>query len=133
MVYDQNYHNCSTLYGLPHGNLHVFNTILYENEFQNPQIFQQTISLFPEQSTLVVVVFGFFSGWEEFIDQTRSSVARSNFLKLHLPSTVLYCLLRHRKDIYQRIFISYPISKIIVKKVYFLSFFGAGYFEDIIS
>jgi hypothetical protein len=37
---------------LPHGILHVFNTILYENEFQNPQIFQQTISLFPEQSTL---------------------------------------------------------------------------------
>jgi hypothetical protein len=28
------------------------NTILYENEFQNPQIFQQTISLFPEHSTL---------------------------------------------------------------------------------
>jgi hypothetical protein len=42
------------LYGLPHGILHVFNTILYENEFQNPQIFQQTISLFPEQSTLVL-------------------------------------------------------------------------------
>jgi hypothetical protein len=38
---------------LPHGILHVFNTILYEYEFQNPQIFQQTISLFPEQSTLV--------------------------------------------------------------------------------
>jgi hypothetical protein len=36
------------------GILHVFNTILYENEFQNPQIFQQTISLFPEQSTLVI-------------------------------------------------------------------------------
>jgi hypothetical protein len=34
--------------------LHVFNTILYENEFQNPQIFQQTISLFPEQSTLYI-------------------------------------------------------------------------------
>jgi hypothetical protein len=32
----------------------VSNTILYENEFQNPQIFQQTISLFPEQSTLIV-------------------------------------------------------------------------------
>jgi hypothetical protein len=30
-----------------------FYTILYENEFQNPQSFQQTISLFPEQSTLV--------------------------------------------------------------------------------
>jgi hypothetical protein len=37
---------------LPHGILRVFNTILYENEFQNPQIFQQTISLFHEQSTL---------------------------------------------------------------------------------
>jgi hypothetical protein len=30
----------------------VFNTILYENESQNPQIFQQIISLFPEQSNL---------------------------------------------------------------------------------
>jgi hypothetical protein len=40
------------LYGVPHGILRVFNTILYENEFQNPQIFQQTISLFPEHSTL---------------------------------------------------------------------------------
>jgi hypothetical protein len=37
--------------GLPHGILGVFNTILYENEFQNPQIFQQTISLFPKHST----------------------------------------------------------------------------------
>jgi hypothetical protein len=37
---------------MPHGILRVFNTILYENEFQNPQIFQQTISLFPEHSTL---------------------------------------------------------------------------------
>jgi hypothetical protein len=37
---------------LPRGLLHAFNTILYENEFQKPQIFQQTISLFPEQSTL---------------------------------------------------------------------------------
>jgi hypothetical protein len=36
-------HTC----GLPHGILHVFNTILYEYQFQN-----QTISLFPEQSTL---------------------------------------------------------------------------------
>jgi hypothetical protein len=57
-TYLGNYHNGSTLvaqlYGLPHGILRVFNTILYENEFQNPQIFQQTISLFLEQSTLVV-------------------------------------------------------------------------------
>jgi hypothetical protein len=43
------------LYGVPHGILHVFNTILYENEFQNPQIFQQTISLFPEQPTLAAL------------------------------------------------------------------------------
>jgi hypothetical protein len=42
-----------TLYGLPHGILRLFNTILYKNEFQKPQIFQQTISHFPEQSTLV--------------------------------------------------------------------------------
>jgi hypothetical protein len=33
--------------------LRVCNTILYEIEFQNPQISQQTISLFPEHSTLV--------------------------------------------------------------------------------
>jgi hypothetical protein len=47
------------IYGLPHGILQysVFNTILNENEFQNPQIFQQTISLFPEQSTLALVKF----------------------------------------------------------------------------
>jgi hypothetical protein len=31
--------------------------MLYENEFQNPQIFQQTISLFPEQSTLPAMPF----------------------------------------------------------------------------
>jgi hypothetical protein len=37
---------------VPHGIL----GILYENEFWNPQIYQQTISLFPEQSTLVVLV-----------------------------------------------------------------------------
>jgi hypothetical protein len=37
---------------VPDGILRVSNTILYENKFQNPQIFQQTISLFPEQSTL---------------------------------------------------------------------------------
>jgi hypothetical protein len=36
-----------------HNYMGVFkNTILYENEIQNPQIFQQTISLFPEQLTL---------------------------------------------------------------------------------
>jgi hypothetical protein len=40
-------------YGVPHGIIGVFTTILYGNEFQNPQFFQQTISLFPEQSTLV--------------------------------------------------------------------------------
>jgi hypothetical protein len=59
MVYPQKYKNyCSTLvgqlYGVPHGILRVSNTILYENEFQNPQIFQQTISLFPEHSTLAL-------------------------------------------------------------------------------
>jgi hypothetical protein len=47
------------LYGVPHGISRVFNTILYKNEFQNPQIFQQTISLFPEQSTLAKVNISF--------------------------------------------------------------------------
>jgi hypothetical protein len=46
-------HIVGQLYGVSHGILHVFNTILYKNKFQNPQIFQQNISLFPEQSTLV--------------------------------------------------------------------------------
>jgi hypothetical protein len=44
-------HAVAQLYGLPHGILQVFNTILYKNEFQNPQ--KQTISLFPEQSNLL--------------------------------------------------------------------------------
>jgi hypothetical protein len=30
---------------LPHGILHVFNTILYENEFQNPQILMDTLEI----------------------------------------------------------------------------------------
>jgi hypothetical protein len=45
------------LYCVPHGILGVFNTILYKNEFQNPQIFPQTISLFPDHSTLFVCLF----------------------------------------------------------------------------
>jgi hypothetical protein len=55
-----NFHEATNIvgqpYGVPHGILRVFNTILYENEFQNPQIFQQPISLFPEHSTLAAVV-----------------------------------------------------------------------------
>jgi hypothetical protein len=39
---------------------------------------------------------------------------------------------RQTPEGYQRIFISYPIFKNL-QKGYFLSFFGAGYFEDIIS
>jgi hypothetical protein len=38
-----------TVWGASYNFLRVFNSILYENEFQNPQIFQQTISLFAEQ------------------------------------------------------------------------------------
>jgi hypothetical protein len=42
---------------------------LYENEFQNPQIFQQTISLFPEQSTLKtrLKMLHIFSGVKIFV------------------------------------------------------------------
>jgi hypothetical protein len=44
------------LYMLPHGILRVFNTILYENEFQNPQIFQQTISVFFPSNLLYITI-----------------------------------------------------------------------------
>jgi hypothetical protein len=53
LVFHEEPYTVAQLYGLPRGILEVFNIILYENEFQNPQIFQQTISLFPEPSTLV--------------------------------------------------------------------------------
>jgi hypothetical protein len=43
-----------------YGILHVFNTILYENEFQNPQIFQHTIILFPEQFTFLTIYITVF-------------------------------------------------------------------------
>jgi hypothetical protein len=33
------------LYGVPHGILRVFNTILYENEFRNPQILMDTLEI----------------------------------------------------------------------------------------
>jgi hypothetical protein len=42
------YNSMSTvaqLYGLPYGILHVINTILYENEFQNPQILMDTLEI----------------------------------------------------------------------------------------
>jgi hypothetical protein len=41
------------LYWVPHGLLLVFNTILYENEFQNPQIFYLHVRFSPERSILV--------------------------------------------------------------------------------
>jgi hypothetical protein len=50
--FETHFRTVAQLYWLPHGILHVFNAILYETEFQNPKIFQQTISHFPEQSTL---------------------------------------------------------------------------------
>jgi hypothetical protein len=42
-------HAVAQLYGLPHGRLYVFKTILYENEFQNPKILMDTLEI-----TLVV-------------------------------------------------------------------------------
>jgi hypothetical protein len=40
---------------MPHGTLQVFIIILYENVFQNPELFRTQVSLSPEHSTLVVV------------------------------------------------------------------------------
>jgi hypothetical protein len=45
---------CKILCGVPHGILRVFDTILYENEFQNRAILTTQVSLSTEQSTLVV-------------------------------------------------------------------------------
>jgi hypothetical protein len=42
------------VYRVPHVILLVFNTILYENEFQNPQVFHQYLRFSPEPSTLVI-------------------------------------------------------------------------------
>jgi hypothetical protein len=36
-------HIVAQLYGVPRGILEAFNAILYENEFQNPQIFHQRV------------------------------------------------------------------------------------------
>jgi hypothetical protein len=66
-------HLIAQLYGLPHGILRVFNTILYENEFQNPQMFQQTISLFPEHSTLICKIWISLKRFGRFISMVRSS------------------------------------------------------------
>jgi hypothetical protein len=38
---------------VPHGILQVFIIILYENVFQNPEVFPTQVSLSPKQSTLV--------------------------------------------------------------------------------
>jgi hypothetical protein len=45
-------HIAAQLHGVPHGILRVFNTILYENEFQNHQIFHLHVRFSPERSTL---------------------------------------------------------------------------------
>jgi hypothetical protein len=65
------------LYGLPPGILHVFNTILYENECQNPQIFQQTISLF--LSIQLYYPFIITRGSASQISATRYERFRSQF------------------------------------------------------
>jgi hypothetical protein len=39
---------------VPHGILQVFIVILYENVFQNPELFPTQVSLCSEHSTLVV-------------------------------------------------------------------------------
>jgi hypothetical protein len=45
-------HIATQPYGVHHGILRVFNTILNENEFQYPQIFHQHLRFSPEHSTL---------------------------------------------------------------------------------
>jgi hypothetical protein len=54
-------HVVGQLYGVPHEILRVYNTILYENVFQNPELFRTQVSLSTEQSTLHFFVFLVFS------------------------------------------------------------------------
>jgi hypothetical protein len=49
-------HIVGQLYGVPHGILRVINTILYENEFQNPQVFHLHVRFSPERSTVVLTL-----------------------------------------------------------------------------
>jgi hypothetical protein len=79
---------------VPHGILRVCNPILYKSEFQNPQIFQQTISLFPEHSTLAVVAFkvAFFSPLFGFVSVTQSVI-----LSLLLHVSLELCYLKEKE------------------------------------
>jgi hypothetical protein len=78
---DGSHGTAAQLYGVPHRILRVFNTNLYENEFQNPQIYQHTISLFPEHSTLATLF------------QIGQKVAKFNFNNYHVCK--LYFNLKH--------------------------------------
>jgi hypothetical protein len=51
-------HIVRQLYGVPHGILRVFNPILYKSDYQNPQIFQQTIKLLYRYITVFVTRAG---------------------------------------------------------------------------
>jgi hypothetical protein len=59
---------------VPHGIIRVFNTILYENEFQNLQIFQKTISLFPEQSALIIVKKTYLATVQCLVDDFENKI-----------------------------------------------------------
>jgi hypothetical protein len=84
-------HIVGQLYGVPHGILRVFNTTLYENEFQNPQIFQQTISPFPEQSTLAVTeLFG-----------TKIKLQKSRIEKIVLYPPLVHVGPKSRKNLFK--------------------------------
>jgi hypothetical protein len=42
---------------MPHETLQVFIIIIYENVFQNPELFRTQVSLSPEQSTLATALY----------------------------------------------------------------------------
>jgi hypothetical protein len=81
---------------LPHGILHVFNAILYENKFQKPQIFQQTISLFPEQSTLSTAGSLFQSCFSYFTRLFRRNLGFQSTHCVSQSSELLKCRPRWR-------------------------------------
>jgi hypothetical protein len=81
-------HVVAQLYGVPHGILQVFIILLYENVFQNPELFPTQVSLSPKQSTLVIAL-----GSAKKTVQCSFEHLFIIFMSFHMHCT--YCDFRH--------------------------------------
>jgi hypothetical protein len=73
------------LYGVPNVILQVFIIILYQNVFQNPELFPTQVSLSPKQSTLLRSFPNFVPsvGHKESKTETVVIVANMSWAKLN--------------------------------------------------